>query len=149
MSRRALRAGLACVLAASAAHAQDRFIAGGATPTGGIGGVEYIRHLEISPVGFAVGVGVTGVGARVQLRVRDVTTVDGFNTRYLSAGVLVQPFPGNRGFDAPFVALVEYGTEFTGGPLYASMAGGGGMALRTDGSWMPVPSLRLIFGAAF
>lgn len=149
MSWRVLFACVACALADGAAQAQDHVVAIGATPTGGIGGVEYIRHPEGIRFGYAVGVGVTGAGARAQYRFREIINRDGFDARYLSLGALVQPFPRNRALDAPLMVTAEYGVEFTADFLYASIGGGGGMAVQSDGGWTPVPSLRFLFGATF
>ena len=138
---------LALVAFATVADAQDRAIAAGVSMPAGYLAVEYVRHPVGEPVGVAAGVGVAGVGGRVQVRLREQSTDYGFNSRYLSAGVLVSPWRFST-FDTPAALAVEYGAEFVG-PLYISMAGGGMVPLGgTINGHHLLPSIRFVVGAA-
>lgn len=110
--------------------------------------VEYVGHREGQPVGFAAGAGAAGVGGRVQVRLRERATDYGFDSRYVSAGVLVSPWRFST-FDTPAALVVEYGAELVG-PLYISMAAGGMVPLggNINGHYL-LPSIRFVVGAAF
>lgn len=132
------------------ARAQDHAVAGGVDLEAGVLGVTYIRHVEGDWVGFAVGGGLYGVGARVQRRLYEEGDQYGFRTRYLSAGVLVLPWRIDSAVATPVLATVEYGAEIVYKPLYFSGAVGGAIPLggNINGSYL-VPSVRFLFGYAY
>ncbi len=131
-------------------RAQDQAVAGGASLPAGFLGVEYVRHAEDAPVGFAVGAGAAGFGGRAQFRLRNEPTDYGFATRYVSAGVLVCPWRFDR-FDTPAALSVEYGAEFVvPRAFYLSVGFGGVAALGGDVNGnVLLPGLRFVAGASF
>ena len=130
--------------------AQDQALVGGVSIPAGFLGVEYVRHAEGAPTGFAVGAGVAGLGGRAQFRLRDEPTEYGFATRYVSAGVLICPWRFDQ-FDTPAVLSVEYGAEFVvPRKFYLSMGFGGMVTLGGDiNGNVLLPSLRFVGGASF
>ncbi len=127
--------------------AQDQAVAGGLDYSAGVLGVEYVRHVRGAPFGFAVGVGGAGVGARVQRRLREEPTEYGYDTRYVSAGLMA----GTWTDPSVVVLAVEYGAELVWpGAVYLSGGAGGAFLLGSgaEGRYF-TPSLRVVVGVSF
>lgn len=137
-------------LVALPARAQDHAVMGGADIGMGIFGVSYLRHVEGDPVGFAVGGGVAGFGARVQRRLSEQYEDFGYQTRYLSAGVSVLPWSVDPVINTRAVLVVEYGAEVVFRPVYFSAAIGGFIPLdgNVSGNYLG-PSGRLTVGVSY
>lgn len=138
------------LLAVTPAWGQDHAVVGGIGLSNGLVGVEFVRHVEGAPFGFAIGAGLLGAGARVQRRLRETGNAEYWETRYLSAGLLLSP-GGLNPNGPPATLSVEYGTELVASRrLYGSLAAGGSLAL--GGSYpggILGPSLRFVIGGAF
>ncbi|HYO76351.1 MAG TPA: hypothetical protein VE010_07805 [Thermoanaerobaculia bacterium] len=134
---------------AGTSNAADHISAGLGLTHGGMG-VEWLRTFEPSRTGVALGIGVLGVGGRVQYRFAPPASL---SSTYVSAGALVMPWETNAYSDARAMGFIEGGWQVAardGSSLYGDIGAGIGRTVgpRTRGN-VYVPTFRLLVGWRF
>ena len=120
----------------------------GWSPAAGLLGVEFVaRSFTAAPrLGGALGVGIGGIGARLDLTLRDPTTYN--KVPYLAVGYVVTPWIPTVKLSS--AASIEGGVQFWPvSPRRLYLDFGGGIAILSGASNKLGPVLRLLIGQTF